>query len=1055
MAPDASLCDSDGRQQVKAMVSVKIIETKKNINTTLKCNGVDSASSKRKEIRLQRKGGHVERQEHIRSFDLGPIEAEYEPDPTWTSAEMYGNGLKRYIHKKTKMHRAVLTIRKSQIPTDVSQGEVKRQLETLCKIDHPNIVPFREVFEDSKHLRLIYDWCPGGPLVSQLWRYEDKLTEGHVAQIIREILAGLAAAHAFGVHHCDLGLFSIFLAFNDRLSPVKLFGIGLTGFLMHTVADRKVSRTNKHFYASEEIFSGRWKLLSPNQRHVSDVWSVGCILYTICSGRPPFGVGKKQVVMDKILSGYWDFGMEFSQYSNAVLEFIEALLVSPWQKRLGATGCLGLAWLSNSKSLRIGDGGKISSIALQQLNSFVAQDHIRQTLARLLTDIGISDELYPKLEKQFRELDLNGDGTITLNELMEVAGKIPGMTAEGVEQIINKLDRNGNCNVDISEFIAALVMDQDEADERLIQKAFSKMDRNGDARVTKKELFGVLRSYSKSIDVQEVSQFVSANDKDGDKKMDYREFTYLFPQVADKYRDLKKRMDDARNSIKNGSASLTDFVEVTARWLEKLVKMRDKIEIGCDVQVLPSDHVSVIYSYPKGHFSEWEVQSMVTDSLELLEQVPGFQLTKGMKKLRKKNEALNAKRRAGLVKDDTMLGARTLTKNQKVLKAASEAKREAEEEAEASSNDETDQEAAAKAEQAEKDKEAGAKEAKDAKDDKDAAKPKEGTETAAAGEGAEHHHHHHHKKKSAVTEWELKVMADRKERMMDIDYQVDDQVYENLYWLVKVKSDTHWQQPLKEIVEHMRECCTEEIQDIVVTRKQDLSRLASTFNEQYILKDGVDLGEPGSTMHLKKNAHLLPLGCMKGKSMKLVGWLAKMEEIILPAEFVVGHAKPDITHQKVEYMQHKHTDGMIACGKHLTWVIASVQDLFTGVSEDLKMSGALEGSMPAPPNMSHLFLPFCEGREVLDDAATPRSDQEEMSSGEDIGHELSPLASPQSPKKSPTSGLKDENGRFVTSPTIKIERNHVLTTAAVQAHLMKQAHIEEHGVPPPKKEMKK
>merc|ERR1719174_1286074 len=143
---------------------------------------------------------------------------------------------------------------------------------------------------------------------------------------------------------------------------------------------------------------------------------------------------------------HWSFGLEFNQYSHALTEFIEGVLRIPWQRRATALELMALAWMSSSQTLHIKDG-KMSSFAMQQLNSFVAQDHVKQTMAKLLTDIGISDELYPKLEAQFRELDLNGDGTITLGELTEVASQIPGMTEEGVDQIVSKLDRNGNCSV--------------------------------------------------------------------------------------------------------------------------------------------------------------------------------------------------------------------------------------------------------------------------------------------------------------------------------------------------------------------------------------------------------------------------------------------------------------------------------------------------------------------------------------------------------------------------------------------------------------------------------
>lgn len=1110
------MCDSASKPCEQALVTVKAVQGVFNRNP------VDAAADRRKEARVERstsrKGGRGKSQDlgQSRQFDLGPITAEYELDPTWKSSDSYGNGLKRYIHKGTGMPRAVLTIRKSGIPKDVSQGEIRRQLETLCKIDHVNIVQFREACEDHQHLRLVYDWCPGGPLVTQLWRYENELTESHVAQIIRELLSALIAAHNFGVHHCDLGLFSMFLGFQDRLSPIKVFGFGLAGYLMPTLTMRKESRTNKHFYASPEMFSITFKHMSAPQRHLSDVWSIGAILFTLCSGRPPFGAGNKEVIMERVMGCHWSFGLEFNQYSHALTEFIEGVLRIPWQRRATALELMALAWMSSSQTLHIKDG-KISSFCMQQLNSFIAQDHVKQTLARLLTDIGISDELYPKLEAQFRELDLNGDGTITLGEFMEVASNIPGMTREDVDVMVGKLDRNGNCTVDISEFIAALVLEQEEADEVLIQKAFGRMDCNGDARVTKKELFGILRQYSTSMDVQEVSDFIARTDKDGDKKMDYREFCNLFPQMSDKYRDIRKRREDSTAICQCSGQSLQEFRDACDRWLKKMVEMRDKIEIGCEVQPLPANSHLVTYSYEKGHFTEWEIQCWMEDAEELFRKVPGYQLTSYMKKASSQKKKLA---RMSQVQDLSMLGAKTLTRNQKILKEKQEAEESCDswdsgdatpkiatkekgssskqkqgssskllastsslassQEAKAgkllaSASDvgeskEGMEDKSSKADRLEgKDAGKDVDEGKDADKDIDAGIGEENRESKvtinaeeqeSSTKGREakkkeaHHHHGHHRKKEkkpGLVEWEEKQKEDRKERMDDPDYTVNYQIYENLYWLVKVKSDLYWQQPLRDIVADMRESCTEEIQHYTLEKKTDLLRLIGGMNEKYTLKDGIEIGEGENKVRIKKMARLLPLGVMRGKDLSDTTMMTKMEDIKLPSEFVMGIPKGDCTRQKMWFMHHRHKIGMEEAGRHLTQALNSVQQLFDEVAQDVAVMSSIEGVMLYPPHMSQLYLPFCEGREVADDAATPRSDDNDgqeqdditfsrMASGKSASSFLGGMTTPKEGASSFLGGITTPKEGGNTTPNeeasqtakkkIKIERNQVLTQAA-------------------------
>merc|ERR1711862_124160 len=70
-------------------------------------------------------------------------------------------------------------------------------------------------------------------------------------------------------------------------------------------------------------------------------------------------------------------------------------------------------------------------------------------------------------------------------------------------------------------------------------------------------------------------------------------------------------------------------------------------------------------------------------------------------------------------------------------------------------------------------------------------------------------------------------------------------------------------------------------------------------------------------------------------------------------------------------------------GKFCTDILQSAQDLMEEVSEDFQISGSLESLMPSPPPMSHLYLKHCEGRELAEDAAIPRSDEVAESEDED------------------------------------------------------------------------
>lgn len=134
---------------------------------------------------------------------------------------------------------------------------------------------------------------------------------------------------------------------------------------------------------------------------------------------------------------------------------------------------------------------------------------------------------------------------------------------------------------------------------------------------------------------------------------------------------------------------------------------------------------------------------------------------------------------------------------------------------------------------------------------------------------------------------------------------------------------------------------------------------------------------------LPKGSHVLPLGVLSGRNLKSSVWWEKMEALDTPAHFFFGWAKHDVTHQKIEQMKEVHMDKLKWCGNHCRMVLKSIEDFLAEVTEDFSMSGSFESLMPSAPPLSHLYLKHCEGRELAEDAATPRSDDLAESEEED------------------------------------------------------------------------
>src|SRR5687768_7180082 len=155
-------------------------------------------------------------------------------------------------------------------------------------IDHPGIV---EVYDFGTHTDgsayIVMALLKGESLEARLKRGPMAPLEG--ATLIVQALSALAAAHARGIIHRDLKPDNIFLVPNELIAggtQVKLLDFGIA-----KLADDKASGVK----TQTGMMIGTPAYMSPEQcmgladlDHRTDIYSIGCILFHVLCGRPPF-----------------------------------------------------------------------------------------------------------------------------------------------------------------------------------------------------------------------------------------------------------------------------------------------------------------------------------------------------------------------------------------------------------------------------------------------------------------------------------------------------------------------------------------------------------------------------------------------------------------------------------------------------------------------------------------------------------------------------------------------------------------------------------------------
>ncbi|KAL0302750.1 UNVERIFIED_CONTAM: Calcium-dependent protein kinase [Sesamum angustifolium] len=170
-------------------------------------------------------------------------------------------------------------IPKSKLRTDIDIEDVRREVEIMRHLPkHPNIVSYREVYEDKEAIYLVMELCEGGELFDRIVA-RGHYTERAAAQVTKTILEVVKVCHEHGVIHRDLKPENFLYANESENSPLKAIDFGLSIFF--EPGQRFNEIVGSPYYMAPEV-------LRRNYGPEIDVWSTGVILYILLCGVPPF-----------------------------------------------------------------------------------------------------------------------------------------------------------------------------------------------------------------------------------------------------------------------------------------------------------------------------------------------------------------------------------------------------------------------------------------------------------------------------------------------------------------------------------------------------------------------------------------------------------------------------------------------------------------------------------------------------------------------------------------------------------------------------------------------
>lgn len=185
-----------------------------------------------------------------------------------------------------------------------------------------------------------------------------------------------------------------------------------------------------------------------------DIWSCGVICYILLCGYPPFNDRNDSVIIEKIKKGDYEFPPEeWATVSQEAKDFVRKLLILEPENRPSATDALKHPWIMKRRKTESLNNPQ-SEKALMNLKSFRADRKLQQATWVYLVSYLSTREEKNELMKTFKALDLNGDGQLSRDELIQGYEKIMGAreAEREVDNIMATVDTNKSGFIDYSGF---------------------------------------------------------------------------------------------------------------------------------------------------------------------------------------------------------------------------------------------------------------------------------------------------------------------------------------------------------------------------------------------------------------------------------------------------------------------------------------------------------------------------------------------------------------------------------------------------------------------------
>ncbi len=463
---------------------------------------------------------------------------EINPEKIYIKTQLLGSGAFGEVwlvhHKDLDRDFAMKMIKKRKNKSN-DEKEILNEIAILKTLDHPKILKVIDFYSTPKKYYIITEYCPEGELFNEIIKI-GKFDEGHAAFIINQILKAITYCHKMNIIHRDIKPENIMITNREKNGclQVKLIDFGTAKIFEKGQEENRY--VGSSYYMAPEIIKRKYD-------EKCDLWSIGVVLYILLTGRPPFDGNDDDEIIENVKKGVFDkWSYPFPLLSEQAKDLIFKLLQYDPKKRISAEQALEHPWF---KTAEFKNRDKVNIIApelakelIQNMTEYRSDNMLKcAVIAYLIHHITNTEECL-EASKLFSKIDINNDGKIEKNELIQGFEKFWGISEdeakEKVDLIFANIDTDFNGFIEYEEFVRAAVNSSIFMSQNYLKFAFNYFDRDSSGDITFEEIkkrFTQNSNNSNPIVEQELKEIFDSIDINKDGSISFGEFCKMMKNI--------------------------------------------------------------------------------------------------------------------------------------------------------------------------------------------------------------------------------------------------------------------------------------------------------------------------------------------------------------------------------------------------------------------------------------------------------------------------------------------------------------------------------------------